>query len=54
MTYGLSRIQLRDSRLDFTELPLLLLYISGYGFGCQKGLGTFRAPGQRIQPLLRR
>ena len=38
MAYGLSRVQFPDSGMDFTKLPLLLLYIRSYSLGGQKGL----------------
>ena len=37
MAYSLSRVQLPNSGMDFSKLPLLLLYIRGYGLGGQKG-----------------
>ena len=52
MAYGLSPVQLPHSRMDFTKLPLLLLYISGYSLCGQKGLRALRTLGKRIQALL--
>jgi hypothetical protein len=49
MAYGLSRIQLPESGMDFTELPSFLLCVCGDCLGGQKRPGTFRMSGQRIQ-----
>src|SRR5215472_8621340 len=53
MTEHLAYLDLSDTGMDFTKLPLLGFNICIDGLGSQEGLGAFGSPGQSIQPLLR-